>query len=306
MSNRATVAWLIAFLLTTTAFAGPQSRPAAATATRTEALLPLERQVRKHFPSVVLDAQATLEPAQEFVAGQLVSGMRARNGLRVFYPGSYNEALVVELGEQRVVLRAVDAHFAQATASAGKLFYTSPHDSVDVIEVPSAGRSEELLLLRDARAPRVFEYEIVEMRGVAGLSVQDGAIRFAPDHVAAPAASEMVNGRFIAPQPSIQIDRPWIIDANGKRSESAAQWTILEANDQPRRIRLTINSDPLAFPLVVDPSFSATGSMTSARYNHTATLLPNGKVLIAGGTNGSTFLNTAELYDPASGTFTAT
>ena len=39
---------------------------------------------------------------------------------------------------------------------------------------------------------------------------------------------------------------------------------------------------------------------------HTATLLPNGKVLIAGGYNGSAYVNTAELYDPASGTFTAT
>ena len=45
--------------------------------------------------------------------------------------------------------------------------------------------------------------------------------------------------------------------------------------------------------------WSATNSLSTARYHHTATLLPNGKALVAGGsiTNGT--LNSAELYDPA-------
>jgi WD40 repeat protein len=57
-----------------------------------------------------------------------------------------------------------------------------------------------------------------------------------------------------------------------------------------------------------DPSagtFSATGSMNSARAAHTATLLNSGKVLVSGGIdNNGNVLDTAELYDPVSGTFT--
>jgi Bacterial Ig-like domain (group 2)/Galactose oxidase, central domain len=53
-------------------------------------------------------------------------------------------------------------------------------------------------------------------------------------------------------------------------------------------------------------SFTATGSMISARCEHTATLLNDGNVLVAGGYNPTTGLAGAELYDPATGTFTAT
>jgi hypothetical protein len=56
---------------------------------------------------------------------------------------------------------------------------------------------------------------------------------------------------------------------------------------------------------IYDPAtgkFSPTGSMTIARAGHSASLLPDGRVLIAGGSGG----NTAEIYDPASGSFSQT
>jgi len=52
-------------------------------------------------------------------------------------------------------------------------------------------------------------------------------------------------------------------------------------------------------------TWSVTGSLNTPRSGHTATLLPNGKVLVAGGSNRS-FLNSAELYDPATGTWSVT
>jgi hypothetical protein len=56
----------------------------------------------------------------------------------------------------------------------------------------------------------------------------------------------------------------------------------------------------------VTHKFTQTGSMAVPRSGQSATLLPNGKVLLAGGSGVSGILNSAELYDPGSGTFAAT
>ena len=49
-----------------------------------------------------------------------------------------------------------------------------------------------------------------------------------------------------------------------------------------------------------------TGSMATRRASHTATRLPDGKVLIAGGWSNWTAANSPELYDPATNTFSPT
>lgn len=53
-------------------------------------------------------------------------------------------------------------------------------------------------------------------------------------------------------------------------------------------------------------TFSVTGSLNTPRAGHTATLLENGQVLIAGGLAYEpqpTELSSAELFDPSTGTF---
>jgi hypothetical protein len=49
-------------------------------------------------------------------------------------------------------------------------------------------------------------------------------------------------------------------------------------------------------------TWTPTGDLITGRWGHTATLLPDGMVLVAGGKN----LKSAELYDPASGRWTDT
>jgi N-acetylneuraminic acid mutarotase len=76
-------------------------------------------------------------------------------------------------------------------------------------------------------------------------------------------------------------------------------------------------TNPLASAELYDPqtgAWSATLDMVAPRAGHTATLLPGGRVLVAGGTGSADTsasglhepLASVELYDPASGTWSAT
>jgi N-acetylneuraminic acid mutarotase len=114
---------------------------------------------------------------------------------------------------------------------------------------------------------------------------------------------------------------------------STGQWTTVGAMTIPRSFFTTtllpngkvlavggrIHTGPdyfdfkaIAFADLYDPTtqkWSASGTMSISRTDHSATLLSTGKVLVAGGTtvdfNGVTVAS-AELYDPVSGTWTGT
>src|SRR5450759_3060489 len=77
------------------------------------------------------------------------------------------------------------------------------------------------------------------------------------------------------------------------------------------------SNSALASAELYDPSsgsWTTTGNMSTPRMFQTATLLPDGKVLVAGGTadpggdtgGGGPPLASAELYDPSNGSWTAT
>ena len=93
----------------------------------------------------------------------------------------------------------------------------------------------------------------------------------------------------------------------------ATVWLLLSPAPVQADARQAPAPGPAALQLHMDSSslsaadvFTATNPLTTARSSHTATLLPNGKVLVAGGNGAGGRLASAELYDPATGTWSAT
>ncbi len=71
----------------------------------------------------------------------------------------------------------------------------------------------------------------------------------------------------------------------------------------------TPTPEPTPTPTPEPPSpasWTLTGSLATARTGHAAARLPDGRVLVTGGWDGSFDTNSAELYDPATGTWSPT
>src|SRR5262249_44856142 len=112
---------------------------------------------------------------------------------------------------------------------------------------------------------------------------------------------------------------PWLVEARDGSGTAWLRFRVGEAWDAQGNglpvhafatgsaIHLTVDGIS-ALPVLVDPSWETTASMSMVRKHPSATLLPSGKVLVAGGDNNlvTGYLASAELFDPRLTTFTST
>ena len=234
---------------------------------------------------------AGLKPVEEQAWLAMARRQEASGGMEFtsFYPARYNEPFVVQGEGVRVAVRPVGGTDVKARIdNNGQVIYRGAYLETDSVHAVSAGRSEEFLFLRDDCAPREFEYELSELSAGTRVELVKGEVHF---------SNKAGQG--------VKIEAPWLIEATGEQRAGAVRWELEESKSgAPHRLRLVV-AKGLSYPVLIDPSWVPTGSLVTARTRHTATLLPNGKVLVAGGNNGPA-LSSAELYDPATGTWTAT
>jgi hypothetical protein len=295
-----------------TATSGP-ARPVEALATH----------LARAFPTlaVSLTAGAAVETIQRVLVGQVVPGLRAAaapvppaglapteqvawqaaadhglpppsDRLAPFFPARYTDLFAVATGDFEVTVRALGARPAAATTEAGAVVYRDAYPSVDSIHVVKVGRSEEFLHLRDRAAPARFGYVLTPGDPATTVELEAGGVRLTS-----------ATGR------RLQIEAPWVVDATSQHRDDVVRWELGDAGaDGARRLDLILEPTGLTYPLVIDPSWTnTTSTMATARTDHTATLLPDGRVLVVGGKDiAGNALATAEIYDPLLGTWSFT
>jgi hypothetical protein len=85
-----------------------------------------------------------------------------------------------------------------------------------------------------------------------------------------------------------------------------ADGRVLVAGGYFDRTRSAEIYDPVTNTWAATGNLVGEGSIPGVRRGHTATLLANGKVLVAGGSDWIHYLGSAEIYDPATGTWSPT
>ncbi|MDQ4134320.1 MAG: hypothetical protein M3179_14225 [Actinomycetota bacterium] len=122
-----------------------------------------------------------------------------------------------------------------------------------------------------------------------------------PEAIGHAATSTIGTWELTAPLSVPRYDHTTTLLANGK---------VLAAGGRTSPAGTIFNSAEVYDPIT--ERWTPTGPMNDFRWRHTATLLPDGRVLVAGGFTGTTgnnaqpVLNSAEIYDPTTNTWTRT
>ncbi|HVV50676.1 MAG TPA: kelch repeat-containing protein, partial [Polyangia bacterium] len=173
---------------------------------------------------------------------------------------------------------------------------------------PLPAGSEDFVSLPVRPAAPEIDYTLTLGANVAGLRLVGGTL-------------EMLDA---GGAPRLHVPPPYIVGADGARTDGALAVSSCAVDSDPSppwgrpvtppgattcTVSVTWPDAAVVYPAVLDPRWTTTGSMGTARFEHTITLLSNGLVLAAGGrstTSGITGLTTAELYHPATGTWGST
>jgi len=199
---------------------------------------------------------------------------------------------------------------AEARESDGFVAYDRAIADVDVVHriAPDGNGTEDYILL-DNDSLRDVEYSLELGDRVASVRFVGGALELLDERGA----------------PRLRMNAPYLVDADAAEHPAETTITGCRVDRDPRAPWGRVSIDPgsrtcsvhvswrpesLRFPAVLDPNWVATGSLATKRGSHSTTVLTTGKVLVAGGRYVTSTawipLSTAELYDPATGTFAAT
>jgi len=241
------------------------------------------------FPAATaLLAQAPQHPARAETGGKqfvVVPPTLVKSAVapRTELSADAREPFAIAMPHGVLHVRHTGARSVAARLEEGALVYEGISEGTDVVTFATRKGVEELVRIDSASRHPSYTVDLP-----AGWSL----------HPARGAAGviEVIDGQDVS-RLRFAADTAW--DADGRSVPVSVDVT---------GSRLTLRvPEATPGPVLVDPTWVSAGTMLFERARHTATGLPNGKVLLLGGWDSTaTPVSGCELYDPSLGTFTST
>ena len=200
-----------------------------------------------------------------------------------------------------------DAGDSPAEMAEGYVVYRgATGQQANVVHRATAEGTEDFVVFEQAPAEPAVHYLLSLGEGVAGLRLVANTLELLDD----------------GGTPRLRVAPPYLIASDGTQHVAtlAVDDCAIDTDSSPpfgravtaptaRQCGLNVSwsGDAVSFPALLDPSWTTTGSLATARDSHRASVLTDGLVLVAGGEGaGAAPLASAEIYDPATGVWTAT
>jgi PKD repeat protein len=212
--------------------------------------------------------------------------------VEVQFPRNFSEAVCVHSGEADVRATPLGANenSRAETQDDGSLIYRDAFPGCDVQYKSSLYKTEEFIVVRDRSALTDPANETAEWSWQLDLGSGASALkpRLTPAHTI-----ELCDGAGV---PRLRINAPDGKDADGRLLRPGKELAY-EIDRDRLTCRATLSG--CAYPVVIDPTWSSTGTMNTARSGHKAILLNSGKVLVC----LWQIDQLTELFDPNTGTW---
>jgi MYXO-CTERM domain-containing protein len=200
-----------------------------------------------------------------------------------------------------------DANNARIAVADGIAIYADALPGADVVHRVHAEGTEDFVVFeqRPAREELVYTVDVAQ---VSGLRLLSNTLEFLDE----------------GGSPRLRVAPPYVVDSGGVRHRAtlavegcaydvdpAPPWRRAVTRPGAQWCAVRVAWAGAAYPAVMDPAWTTTGSMAEPRDQPAASVLASGNVLVSGGRELTGFtdaaaLASAELYDPAAGAFAAT
>jgi hypothetical protein len=228
---------------------------------------------------------------------------RTSNGLEVRLPRDAAGPIELKASGASAKLQLRDAAPSRAEVADGFLVYRGALPGGDVIHRVTSNGTEDFFTLD--RHPGQLTYDLELGTAIAGVRAVGGTL-------------ELLDEKGT---PRIRMARPYLVDTHGKLAwvdvavggcavdtNPAEPWGrhVMSPGASRCAVRLSWSPRGIEYPILLDPSWMSGATMSSARAAPASAILSNGKVLVAGGSNGTVPVASAEIYDPLTGTWAST